>query len=78
MDIINLRFAADGKVANTYDDNTSWRGSWTEDKFGDGDKNVYLTKWNGSQFWAIPAVLKGTLVREGRFFGGTLLCSRSK
>ena len=78
MGIINLRFAPDGRVTNTYDDNTSWGGSWTEDKFGDGDKNAYLTKWNSAQFWAIPAALKGFPIREGRVFGGTLLCSRNK
>ncbi len=78
MGIINLGFAADGKVTNTYDDNTSWRGTWTEDKFGDGDKKAYLTKWSGAQFWAVPANLKGFPVREGRVFGGTLLCGRSK
>lgn len=79
MGIINLRFGADGKVAFTYDDNSNWKGSWTEDKFGDGDKNEYLIKWNGTQFWSIPTKLKeGFPVREGRVFGGTLLCGRSK
>lgn len=78
LGVINLRFTDDGKVVNTFDDQSNWIGNWAEDQFGDGNKRAYRVRWNGAQFWAIQIASQGFPVSEGRVFGGTLLCGRTK